>query len=538
MTESPEPRSKPLLFPSRGKPAASVPGLRPWRVLIADDEPEVHNVTRMLLRDFVFAGRSLEFVSAWTAAETRTIMRDQPGIAVLLLDVVMESDHAGLEVVRHIRQELGNADVRIVLRTGQPGYAPERQVVEDFDINDYREKTELTAQKLHTVMMSALRAYRDIRNLGLNRRGLEQIIGASGQLFGHQSLERFAAGALAQIALLLSHAQGGLPGDGTMPVTVSGFAATRHEEGLEFLAGIGGFASLIGGQAVGALPERTRTRLAGVGSEPAVLVGERDFIAVYLTSTGSEHLVFIESPQPFEEIDIRLLRVFAATLGFAFDNLCLNHELSETSTEIVQTLSDVVETRSVDTSRHTARVGKSAHLLGRKLGMSDASLDVLRLVAPMHDLGKVGIPDALLNKPGRLTAEEYACVKAHTTIGYNILKGSKRRLLNTAAQVCLQHHERWDGTGYPFGLKGEEIDILGRIVGLVDVFDAVSNDRPYKRRWPTDQVLEYIEGERGRQFDPELVDLFVAHFEEFVALEAEEADDPPVSAPLDNVPEP
>ena len=183
-----------------------------------------------------------------------------------------------------------------------------------------------------------------------------------------------------------------------------------------------------------------------------------------------------------------------------------------------------METRSVDTSRHTARVGKSAHLLGLKLGLPESSLEVLRLVAPMHDLGKVGIPDALLNKPGKLTAEEYACVKAHTTIGYNILKGSKRRLLNTAAQVCLQHHERWDGTGYPFGLRGQEIDILGRIVGLVDVFDAVSNDRPYKRRWPADQVLEYIQGERGRQFDPELVDLFISHFDEFVTLEREEHD--------------
>ncbi len=523
MAEQPEssPKGKPLLFPSRGKSAVTAPvvGLRPWRVLIADDEPEVHAVTKMLLKEFAFAGRPLEFLSAWTAAETRTQMRDHPEIAVLLLDVVMESDHAGLEVVRYIRQELGNANVRIILRTGQPGYAPERQVVEEFDINDYREKTELTAQKLYTVMMSALRAYRDIRNLELNRRGLERIIGASGTLFEHQSMPRFATGALAQIAVLLSHGQGGLPGDGSLPVMVSGFAASRCPEGLEFLAGLGEFSELLGVRSESVLPARLRTRLAEIGRERTCVVAEREFVGVFHTATGTEQLVYIESPQPFEEIDVRLLRVFAATLGFAFDNACLNRELSETSTEIVQTLSDVVETRSVDTSRHTARVGKSAHLLGLKLGLSDPDLEVLRLVAPMHDLGKVGIPDALLNKPGRLTTEEYACVKAHTTIGYNILKGSKRRLLNTAAQVCLQHHERWDGSGYPHGLRGEEINMLGRIVGLVDVFDAVSNDRPYKRRWPSDQVLEYIQGERGRQFDPALVDLFIANFDEFVTLE-------------------
>ncbi|MEI6556906.1 MAG: DUF3369 domain-containing protein [Rhodospirillaceae bacterium] len=527
MTAPPEPaKGKPLLFPSRAR-APVVPataGVRPWRVLIADDEPDVHSVTRLLLKDFVFAGRPLEFLGAWSAAEARAIMRDQPEIAVLLLDVVMESDHAGLDVVRHIRQELGNGEVRIVLRTGQPGYAPEKQVVEDFDINDYREKTELTAQKLHTVMMSALRAYRDIRTLELNRRGLERIIGASGTLFEHQSLARFATGALTQIALLLSHDQGGLPGNGSGPLIVSGFAASRHPGALDVLAGIGDFSDWRGPRAEATLPERARARLAEAGASQVPAIGPREYLGSFRTTTGSEQLVYVESPQPFEEIDLRLLQVFSATLGFAFDNVCLNRELAETSTEIVQTLSDVVETRSVDTSRHTARVGKSAHLLGRKLGLSESRLEVLRLVAPMHDLGKVGIPDALLNKPGKLTTEEYACVKAHTTIGYNILKGSKRRLLSTAAQVCLQHHERWDGTGYPHGLRGAEIDILGRIVGLVDVFDAVSNDRPYKRRWPADQVLEYIQGERGRQFDPELVDLFISHFEEFVILEREEPD--------------
>ncbi len=527
MAELLEPaKTKPLIFPSRARVApAAVAGARPWRVLIADDEPDVHSVTRLLLKDFAFAGRPLEFFSAQTAAETSAVMRAHPEIAVLLLDVVMESDHAGLDVVRVIRQDLGNADVRIVLRTGQPGYAPERQVVEDFDINDYREKTELTAQKLHTVMMSALRAYRDIRNLELSRRGLERIIGASGKLFEHQSLERFAAGALAQIAVLLSHYQGGLPGDGTLPLLVSGFAASRAPQGLVFLAGIGSFGGLVGVQPEGALPAPLRARLAEIGPERCCVAGERDFVGVFHSSTGGEELIYIESPQPFEEIDIRLLRVFSATLGFAFENVCLSRELTETSTEIVQTLSDVVETRSVDTSRHTARVGKSAYLLGKKFGLSEPQLEVLRLVAPMHDLGKVGIPDALLNKPGKLTTEEFACVKAHTTIGYNILKGSKRQLLNTAAEVCLQHHERWDGSGYPFGLKGTEIDILGRIVGLVDVFDAVSNDRPYKRRWPSDQVLEYIQGERGRQFDPALVDIFIANFDEFLTLVFDEQDE-------------
>jgi len=530
MTEplSPAPaRRTPLLFPSRGKTVEPVPvSARPWRVLIADDEPDVHSVTRMLLKDFSFDGRGLEFIGAWSATETAEMMRRYPDTAVLLLDVVMESDHAGLEVVRVIRQDLANSHVRIILRTGQPGYAPEKQVVEDFDINDYREKTELTAQKLTTVVMSALRAYRDIRNLDLSRRGLEQIIGASGTLFEHQSLNRFAVGVLTQLTRLLNYDLGdGAPGSSGGRAAVSGFAATRGPLGFEFLAGTGPYAEARGTRLAAAMPAGLNDRLALAARERSCLYGPRDFVGYFHTSVGSEHVVYVESPEPFEDIDIRLLRVFAVNLGFAFENVCLNRELSETSSEIVQTLSDVVETRSVDTSRHTLRVGKGARLLGQKLGLPEASVELLRLVAPMHDLGKIGIPDALLNKPGKLTAEEYSCVKAHTTIGYNILKGSKRRLLVTASQVCLEHHERWDGNGYPRGLVGTEIDILGRIVGLADVFDAVSNDRPYKRRWPADQVQEYIEGERGRQFDPDLVDLFLANFDEFVNLETEERDE-------------
>ena len=515
---SPSTRRTPLIFPSRGKLEAVPQAARPWRILIADDEPDVHTVTRMLLKDFVFEGRGLEFLSAESAEQTRAIMRNTRDIAVVLLDVVMESEQAGLEVVRTIRHELGNTNVRIILRTGQPGYAPETQVVEEFDINDYREKTELTAQKLTTALMSALRAYRDIRNLDHSRRGLEQIVGSSAPLFEHQSIPRFAAAMLDQFKALL--------GQGGRRLVISGFAALRTAKGLEGLAGIGVYAEWGSSLRLAeALPVELRERLAQATQERTPIFGARDIVACFPTSTGAVHLVYLESSQQFEDVDIRLLRVFAANIGVAFEKVCLNRELTETSSEIVQTLSDVVETRSVDTSRHTLRVGKTACLLGQKLGLPESSLNLLRLVAPMHDLGKVGIPDALLNKPGKLTAEEYACVKAHTTIGYNILRGSKRRLLTAAAQVCLQHHERWDGTGYPQGLKGTEIDIVARIVALADVFDAVSNDRPYKRRWPPEQVREYIASERGCQFDPDLVDLFLADFDAFVALEREERDD-------------
>jgi response regulator RpfG family c-di-GMP phosphodiesterase len=515
---APEARRTPLTLPSRRRtaPEGAAPDLPPWKVVIADDDPEVHAVTQLLLGDFVFEGRKLAFISTYSGSETVERLREHPDTAVLLLDVVMESEQAGLQVVRVIRRELNNPHVRIILRTGQPGYAPEKQVVEEFDINDYREKTELTTQKLTTAMISALRAYRDLRNLENSRRGLEQIIGATAGLFEHQSLSRFAGGVLTQLAALLNLDHGSLYFSKPSRFGASGLAASRDEQEFQILASSGDYADCQGVRLSRAVSARVLEKLMSAVSQRQSIVGEREFVGYYRSSTGAEHLVYIESHHPFEEIDVRLLRVFSANLGIAFDNICLNRELTDTQAEIIQTLSDVVETRSVATSRHTWRVGKGATLLGRLMGLAEPELELLRMVAPMHDLGKVGIPDALLNKPAKLTAEEFETIKTHTTIGWNILRHSRRPVLQTAAAVCLQHHEHWRGSGYPNGLKGTEIDILGRIVGLIDVFDAISHDRPYKEAWPADRVRSYIEAERERQFDPELTDLFLAHFDEFL----------------------
>ena len=136
----------------------------------------------------------------------------------------------------------------------------------------------------------------------------------------------------------------------------------------------------------------------------------------------------------------------------------------------------------------------------------------------MHDIGKIGISDAILKKPEALTEKEYRIMKRHTEFGYDILKSSKRKILQAAAIIAYQHHERWDGTGYPVGLKGEEIHIFARIVGLIDVFDALSHKRVYKEPWEIKRVLELIKRERGKHFDPKLVDIFFENLDEILAI--------------------
>jgi CheY-like chemotaxis protein len=183
---------------------------RPWKIMIVDDDREVHAVTKVVLGDFMFEGRPVEFVNAYSAVEACKAITEHPDTAVVLLDVVMETDDAGLRCVEFIRKTTGNKQIRIILRTGQPGQAPERQVIVDYDINDYKAKSELTAQKLFTSVVAALRSYQHIVSIDLSRRGLEKIIEGSASLFEQQSMSRFVEGVLMQLHSLIQGATGSL----------------------------------------------------------------------------------------------------------------------------------------------------------------------------------------------------------------------------------------------------------------------------------------------------------------------------------------
>src|SRR3712207_5049906 len=175
-----------------------------WKVAVVDDDPAVHDGTRFALQDYDLHGRGLELLSARSAAEARDLLRRNPDMAVILLDVVMETEGAGLELVEFVRKELGNETVRIILRTGQPGQAPERRIVVDYDINDYKAKTELTAEKLFTALTAALRGFEQLQRLSETRRGLEIIIDAAAHLFDFKSMQLLAEGVLMQLASLLA----------------------------------------------------------------------------------------------------------------------------------------------------------------------------------------------------------------------------------------------------------------------------------------------------------------------------------------------
>jgi putative two-component system response regulator len=184
-------------------------------------------------------------------------------------------------------------------------------------------------------------------------------------------------------------------------------------------------------------------------------------------------------------------------------------ELEEVRLEILERLSLAADYRDDATGRHTKRVSDLAGQIGHELGLPDDEIEHIRLAAALHDIGKIGIPDLVLLKPGELTAEEIALMKTHTTIGAKVLSGSKSRMLQVAEIIALAHHERWDGAGYPRGLKGEEIPLAARIVALADVIDALASDRPYREAWPMEKISAEIVRQSGRQFDPGVVEAYL-----------------------------
>nr|WP_321266293.1 response regulator [uncultured Sulfurimonas sp.] len=196
----------------------------------------------------------------------------------------------------------------------------------------------------------------------------------------------------------------------------------------------------------------------------------------------------------------------------------LHNELENTQKEIIYKMGEVGETRSKETGYHVKRVAMYSKLLGLLSGLGEKNSELLYTASPMHDIGKVGIADNILKKPARLNEEEWIIMKTHSKLGYNILKKSKRRILKAAAIVAYTHHEKWDGTGYPNGLKGEKIHIFGRITAIADVFDALGSDRCYKKAWELEKIFELFKEERGKHFDPKLLDVFLENIEQFLEI--------------------
>ncbi len=475
-----------------------------WKVIVVDDEPEVHAVTKLALSDFEFQDKRLEFISAYSGEEAKQVIQQHPDAAIVLLDVVMETDDAGLKVAKFIRETAKNNHIRIILRTGQPGQAPERQVIVNYDINDYKSKTELTAQKLFTVVMSSLRSYRDILSIEQSRQGLEKIIKASRNIFSTHSLESFIEGVMQQLTSLL-----GTVDQAMYATSLVASNPQDNQKKLVVFSGRGEFERSEGKAIEEVLDEEQLQACKQALSEKTIVYRENYLFAYCCSECNHNSMLFISGiPKHLTDTQRHLIEIFSQNVQLAYENVQLQSEIEATQQELVFRLSEALEQRSTETGNHVKRVSHICYELAMGYGLPKREAELIRLAAPLHDVGKVGIPDAILNKPGPLTDEEWAIMQQHAEKGHLILKDSNRDIVNTGALIALSHHERWDGSGYPKGLKGEDIPIAGRIVALADVYDALRHKRCYKEPWALDDVVKEINAQQGKQFDPKLIEVF------------------------------
>jgi len=476
-----------------------------WKVLIVDDEVEVHRLTELVLEDFSFEDKGLEFHNAYSAKEAINILKKDNDFALIFLDVVMETDDAGLILVKQIREDLNITNTRIILRTGQPGTAPENEVIRDYDINDYKEKTELTSTKLFSSVISSLRAYRYIKTIEYNKLGLSKIIEASKSIFELKSILLFVEGVLTQLISILNLNK-------HMKIELShAFFARLIAGKFELLATTGKFQHKDRGKII----TPAAIELLNIAYEKKHNFFEGDFYVGYYESSDRQSIfLYLEGCDKLNELDKKFLIMFSESISNAFENICLHDEVINTQKEIIERLGGIVETRSQEAAYHVTRVAELSYFLAIKSGLNKEEAIRIKYASPMHDVGKIGIPDNILLKPGKLTAKEFEIMKTHSEIGQHIFANTQREILKVAETLAYQHHEKYNGTGYPQGLIGEEISIYGRITALADVFDALSQKRSYKDAWPIEKVIEYITDERGKHFDPKLVDIFVEHIDQ------------------------
>lgn len=482
----------------------------PWTLLLVDDEEDVLAVSRLVLDDLQFDGRPVRILTASSAHEAIGVF-EREDIAVAFIDVVMETEHAGLDLVKHVRETQGNQSTRLILRTGNPGSAPPHDIVRHLEIDDFKEKTELTAERLETSVLTSLRSYRNLTTRLKTEAGLERMLEASAALHSSSNTIDLLRVALRQIVAVVQieledqEICGAMvlhPGDGGMQILV-GLHGDEPREGLAAASNV----------PAGLLQElQAVARTAGVHQLTSSMV-----FTIHVHHGHVYHFwVGLSHPLPSEAV--RLIRFFLDKLSVSLSNSMLQREVLEAQTNVLNRLCEAVESRSKETGSHIRRISLYSRKLAVLAGMDSAAVELITLASPLHDIGKVAIPDRILNKPGKLDAEEWAVMKTHAEEGFKLLAHPDFGVMQAGAEIAITHHERWDGTGYPKGLAGEQIPIMGRVVALVDVFDALLSRRAYKEAWPLAQVAEQIGSLRASHFDPALVDILLENIECFHAI--------------------
>lgn len=484
--------------------------LRPWKVLIADDDADVHTTTRMALRGTEFRGRSLEFIDAYSGAETLTALEAHPDIALVFLDIIMESDDAGLVAAKRIREE-GFTLVRIIFRTGFPGQTPERKVIIDYDIHDYKEKTGLSVQKLYTAVISALRSYDDLAALESHRRGLRGVL-ESVSWFDFNAIQRYVSGMLAEFSNLV-----GLGSDRIVMLSRPSSNPSAEAKVLVSSGDVRGLSELV--------------LMQNLSSEGADLIREtfdcQQGLAatagktIFARSHGVDLVVFAIEKNVLLQADEVLLEVFLIKVCQAVSNQQTFADMASERDSVLCGLARRAEAWNDQGAQELNSLGALACALAKRLhttlSFSDEIDERFRrdiaVAAMLHDFGNETLPAELLQKPATYLLKERQQMQAHVAAGLAALApyltaDCNPGVLTLARDIIASHHEHYDGTGYPKGLKGEKIPLVARLVAVADSYTAMISPRPYRPAMSAVAARAMIKAGAGAQYDPDIVRAF------------------------------
>lgn len=470
-------------------PMANAP-LGIWHILIVDDDPEIHTVTKLALSDVIVLGRRLFFHHAYSGEEAISILQNRADVALVLLDVVMESDDAGLKVVKQIREQLQQDEIRIVLRTGQPGYAPEENVIKDYDINDYKTKTELTRNKLITTIFASIRSYQQIKTINQNRRGLQKIINAGANLLEQHSLHEFSEGVVTQISSLI-----GLHAEGVLCAQIDDDGSASDK--VYVLGAAGHYAPFIKCQLERLDNKRIVDQINLCLQTRQHLFSEQDTV-LYLGKENLNAAVFIETNRPIEEADKQLIEVFLSNIAVGYENVALFQQLKHAAyidpltktpnrNEFIQILHD---TRRFEPEQMVAVLIDIDHFsdvndgLGQDVGNELLIAITLRLIehfGASSQLGRVGADVFALVGPEQVLTPEHLqavfrqpfqasehSLQINATFGLCRLWQASEQGINIMKQVyiALNKAKKSPGIQYQYYEPAMEDEVIERLTTL------------------------------------------------------------------------
>ncbi|WP_427980169.1 DUF3369 domain-containing protein [Agarivorans sp.] len=464
----------------------------PWKVLIVDDDSEMHTVTKLVLNNFSYQQRKLSFIDAYNAAEAFELLRQHADVAIALVDVVMESDDAGLRLIDDIRERLNNHDIRLILRTGQPGLAPIREVIRRYDVSDYKNKTELSDVNLDTLMCASLRAYQEISELHLQQNNLRAAINSSSLVANCNDEQNLASSVYQELNKQLAKQ---FPHQ-----SLSGFALTLSHSKLQVMYSQGALVDLQDCHQLQDFPQPIQEMLQHA-KEQRCHVHQQGKSVFYLANGQVHPLMFyIEGWQENQAPQFEPLELYIQATAIRLENRLLRRQLAYGQLQLLDMVYQAIQ-QPPTSNEHLRLVQGQTKQLAIQAGLSQQEAEQLSHMAMFYDLNQLGLPEAILNC-SLLNGERWKCIAEHYALPEHLKSDEVQQQINNALIVTYQYQENWDGSGRPLGLAGEAIHLYARIVALA-VF--------YAEHAAQSDFVQQLQQAAGQRIDPQLATLLVKH---------------------------